>query len=115
MYERLQILEESSFTLGTEGIHGCEDDDMQIEVELLHFGIINLRKKESLFSIVKSHRAWRILLHPGRREVPDIRLECLSLPRQPLDLCLYRSKKIGERMTFSSIKGRNVQRSLFST
>ena len=66
-------------TLGTEGIHGCEDNDMQIEVELLHFGIINLRKKESLFSIVKSHRAWRILLHPGRREVPDFRLECLRV------------------------------------
>lgn len=52
---------------------------MQIEAELLNFWIINLRKKESLFSIAKSHRAWRILLHPGRREVPDFRLECLRV------------------------------------
>lgn len=54
----------------------CEDDDMQIEAELLHFGIINLRK-ECLFSIGQSHRAQRNLLHSGgRREVPDFRLEC---------------------------------------
>lgn len=43
--KRPQILEESPFTLGAEGIDGYEDDDMQIIMEPLYFRIINLRKK----------------------------------------------------------------------
>lgn len=61
-YKRPQMLEEFSFTLGAEGIDGCEDDNMQIIMEPLYFGKINLRKK-GLLPTPKGHRAWRVLLH----------------------------------------------------
>lgn len=114
---KVQILEESYLALGTEWIDTCEDNNIQVITEPLYFGILNLRRK-GLWSPARVVGCGGLCYFRSDGSLWLQTRELTSLPTEPLGFFAYidRSNKLGETMTLSSIKGRNVgKRSLFCT